>query len=140
VSEIQRADPAARRASVLIIACGAVVGVVLIGLAGALRPEFERWLAEDPRPRLEWVMAALSLMASGPLLGLAWYLWRLGHRIRRAGAFPPPGFKVVRDTPVETGQAARRRAVVIQTLAVVLAAGALLMAAALWRLISLLPA
>jgi multisubunit Na+/H+ antiporter MnhB subunit len=135
--EIQRADPAARRISLLTVGCVAVAGLVLIALAGSVRPELQSWLQREPRARLRLVMVVLVSMTSAPLLGFAVYFWRLGQRIRRADRYPPPGYRVTRDTPVVTGHAAQGRGQLVQFLAAVLAAAALILTALLWRLVSL---
>jgi len=48
------------------------------------------------------------LMGAGALL-LAAYFGYLAMRIRSTGQFPPPGAMVLKDTPLLTGAAARRR-------------------------------
>lgn len=140
MSEIQKADPNARRTGLLIIGVGTVLGVALITTAGELRSDLEDWVKEDPKVRLRMVMAALMLLTMGPVLGLAVYFWRLGERIVRAERYPPPGFRVVRDTTVVIGQAAGRRGRLMQVFAAVTAVAGLLVAFFLWRLFFLLKA
>jgi hypothetical protein len=70
---------------------------------------------------------------------LAGYCWHLGQRILRAARYPLPGMRVVRDTPVATGDAARRRGRLAQSFAAVLGVAALLLAFFLWRLACILP-
>ena len=139
MGEIQKADSAARRAALTMVGSVAVAGVLLISLGSLLRPAFEGWLEADPGGRSRTVAVALASLTCGPLLVFASYMWHLGSRVRRAGRYPPPGFKVVRHTPVLTGAVARRRARVVQALGGVLAAAALLLAALFWRLASLVP-
>jgi len=131
--EIQAADPATRRLGLVLIVCGALAGAALIGLAGLLRPAFEGWVRQEPEGRLRIVMMLAILLTSGPLLGFASSLWHLGGRIRRAERYPPPGFKVTRDTRVVSGRAARRRGSLMLLLAAIVATAALLLAASLWR-------
>jgi hypothetical protein len=71
MGETQGADPDARRISVVIIGCATVVGVVLIMDVRHFRPEFEDWLEQDFTARFRLVIAALTIITSGPVLGLA---------------------------------------------------------------------
>lgn len=125
---IQPADPAARRRLLQLI-----LVIIAVGVAGhaALDTWLEGLREMDPAeaaPRLAatllWSVGILSAL----LVGLAAYLWRQGGQIRAAGRFPLPGQKVVRDTPVVEGAAARHRGLILQGLG-----GALLVAAVvLW--------
>jgi hypothetical protein len=108
MSEIQKADPATRRTSLLILGGGAAAGVILLTVAGSFRPAFQSWLEQAPRGRLTLATVVLAVITSAPLLGLAWYLWRLGRRIGLGERYPPPGYRVIRDTPVVAGALARR--------------------------------
>jgi len=138
MGETQRADPNARRIAVAIVACGTVVGVVLITVARRFRPEFETWLEQDLSARLTFVIMTLTSLTTGPVLGLAAYAWHLGRRVLNAERYPPPGLRLIRDTPVVTGPAAGRRGRLIQLFAVVLAFAALLLAFFVWRLATIL--
>jgi hypothetical protein len=140
VGEIQKADPDARRAGLLIVGGGTLLGVVLITMAGALRPDFEAWIKQDVNVRLRMVIAILMLLTTGPAVGMASYLWRLGQRIVRTKRYPPPGFRVMRDTPVEIGPAAVRWGRLAQTFAAIIGVAGLLLAFFLWRLYFLLAA
>jgi hypothetical protein len=134
MSEVQRADSSARRAAIVVVGCGAAAGVVIIALATRLRPDVTAWLLDDPEARLPMVIAATIAMTTGPALGAAIYVWRLGRRVVRTERFPPPGLRVTRDTPVVTGTAAGRRGRLIQAFAIALGVLAAVMALTLWRL------
>ena len=85
-------------------------------------------LAVDRAIRLARV-SAWVVGLSFVVMGL-WFL-RLGHLVRRSGRFPPPGMRVIKDTPVRTGTRARR----IARLATVTGlASALFGAVAVWSL------
>jgi hypothetical protein len=129
--QIQKADPEARRRAVLTVIFGTAVGGLLISGFDHFGESFRAWLSSDPaqtagRARLAMYLSALVL--SAPVIAFAVYLWLLGKRVLRAQQFPPPGFRVIRDTPVIGGPAAVMRGQVIQVLALFLG----LAAAVLW--------
>jgi hypothetical protein len=138
MKEIQRGDPSARRKAVTILVVGAIAGVTLLVVAGAVRPDLEAWLKEDLRGRSRIVLGAIAVLMAGPLLALAAYLWRLGGRVVATGRFPPSGTRLVRDTPVVTGGAAARAGRVLQSCAVALAAAAVLLTVFIWQIAALL--
>jgi cytochrome bd-type quinol oxidase subunit 1 len=53
---------------------------------------------------LKWWMGLGSL----PILGFGVYQIILGRRILKAGRFPPPGMKMIRDTKIRTGAKAKK--------------------------------
>lgn len=95
-----RASPPARRRAVLIVAAGALLGVLAIQFASATLsqvnsvPLMRRWL---------WAAGAL---ASGGALAAGSYLAWLGRKVQQAGQFPLPNQVVIRDTRVRQGRAA----------------------------------
>lgn len=126
--EVQPADPVTRRR--------ALIGAAAVALAGwAAFFVLQDWLrglgGTDPvatRRALEDAMIWGSWAACLPVAVLATWLWLQGLRITRAGRYPAPGVKVIRDTPVLHGDAARLRGLVLRVLAVflgLLAAGTL---------------
>jgi hypothetical protein len=136
--EIQHADPVARRRALIAIAVITVAGWAaffvlqdwLMGMQGAS--------PDQARKALEDAMIWGSWAASLPVFALAIWLWLLGGRIYRAGRYPAPGSKVIRDTPVLHGDAARVRGTLLRVLAVLLSlvcAGTLI---ACYRLIAVL--
>jgi|SRR5688572_5257903 len=120
MTEIQRADPALRRRAVVAAAAIAAAGwAAFIGLQG--------WLAGlrglDParmRESLEDAMIWGSWAALLPVAAIAILLWRYGGRVHRAGRYPPPRSRVVRDTRVVHGNEARLRGAAMRVLAVLL--------------------
>jgi hypothetical protein len=132
--EIQYADPAARRRVLLLFA---VVLVVMLPLAWA----GDRWLdgvlaLERTEARAALAIGLRRAVAAVALLLIAYaaHVFRHGRRIARTGRFPPPGVSVIRDTVVLEGDAARRRALLIQAIACCLAVLALLLTAAAFYL------
>lgn len=115
--EVQRADPAARRRA--LIAAG-----VVAALGWAAYFVLQEWLSQlrgsneaELRHSLEGAMIWGSWAATLPVAVLAAWLWRFGGRVGRAGRYPPPGTKVIRDTPVFHGQSARLVGVAMRVLA-----------------------
>jgi len=61
--------------------------------------------AGDHAVRFVTIMAWLTGLS---FVGIGLWFLGVGHRIRRSGQFPPPGMKVMNDTPVRTGAKARK--------------------------------
>ena len=135
--EIRKADPAARRQALLLIVLAAAVGGLLIAGFEHIREPFREWLASEPAEtarRAKLALYAAAFILCVPLVAFAIYLWLLGARVLRAQQFPPPGFRVIRDTPVVEGHGATTRGHVIQILAVCLGIGGALLWMFFWWL------
>jgi hypothetical protein len=135
MNEVQKADPAARRQAVLVIIFGTAVGALLIAGFEHFREPFLEWLSSEPaetvrRAKLAAYVSAFVL--SAPVIAFAIYLWLLGAKVLRAQRFPPPGLRVIRDTPVIGGRGAVMRGHVIQVLAVCLGVSAALLCLSFW--------
>lgn len=138
MAQIQRADPTTRRRLLIVLLVVLVVG-------GAVVWWLERWLgdltaevAADPDQlveKAEFLLGVFVLAFTVPLLLGAALIWRLGTRVVAAQRFPPPGTKVVRDTPVVSGAAARRRGEVLRVCAAAVAVGAIAVPLMLFQLI-----
>ena len=70
--------------------------------------------------RLERWTTVLGWIGGLSFVGIGLWMFALGWRINRAGQYPPPGMKVIRDTPIRTGPQARTMANVLQLAAFVL--------------------
>ena len=141
MTEFRRADPAARRHAVLLVAAAAVIGVLLIAGFERYRIPLRDWILADPGTAPDRIKAVLFLLAallSVPLLAFAVYLWALGARVIRAREFPPPGLRLIRDTPVITGEAALSRGRRLKTLALGCVLASAVLVFLLWRLASVL--
>lgn len=120
--EIVPADKRQRRLTIVAVVLLFLGG--LVGLAG-LRwhlGRLEQLVEEHPRQAVEKALRLVGVFAwVGGLsfLGAGAWLWRLGRRINRAGRFPPPGMKVVRDTRVRTAAGARTVASLAEVAALV---------------------
>ncbi len=133
MTEIRRADPAARRRAVLLVVLGALVRSRLERYGPALR----QWLLSAPAelaPRFRLTFLLLAAVLSGPLITLAICLWTLGAKVLRAEEFPPPGYRVNRDTPVIRGHSAVMRGRDFKVLALGLGGISALLWLLLWRL------
>jgi len=137
MNEIQKADPAARRQAVLLVIFGTAVGALLIAGFEHFREPFREWLLSEPAEtarRAKLAMYVSGFVVSAPVIAFAIYLWLLGARVLRAQQFPPPGFRVIRDTPVVGGHGAVNRGHAMQVLAVCLGMSAALLWLFLWWL------
>jgi hypothetical protein len=101
--DVVPADPALRRRA-LFVAVGAIVP------GGFLAWKLERWLLASAPGDPGAARMALWLatgVASALTFAAAVYVAWIALRILRARRFPPPGMRVMRDTPVRIGGAAR---------------------------------
>ena len=123
-----RVAPADRRLrwwSLLAVCVAAALGVVvLVAVRNALleiHVQHEQGVPVELE-RAVRLIRALAVAGSAGALGSALWFWLLGTRILRCGAYPPPGMKVIKETRVKEGDAARRVALGAFLLSVVLTA------------------
>jgi hypothetical protein len=95
---------------------------------------FRNWLLEDPGTRVPLTLTALGALLVLPLAGFAVYLWRLAARVVEGREFPPNGYRVVRQRPAITGDAAIGHARGIRAVAIFLVVAAAALVIVLWRL------
>lgn len=103
----------------------------------ALRQALRDWLLSEPGElgyRVRLVFFLFAAVLSVPLVAFAVYLWSLGAKVLRARQFPPPEYRVIRDTPVIGGQAAVLRGRGLKVLAVCLGVASVLLWLLLGRL------
>lgn len=105
---ILKADPAYRRRVLIVYA-------TCVPLAMALFVLLKQWglpmLVEHLRRSGEEGLSVFKMIGIASMaipLGACVYLFRLGRRIQANEQVPLPGMKVIRDTPVVSGLAARR--------------------------------
>jgi hypothetical protein len=135
--EIRRADPVLRRRAMLLIAAGAVIGALAILAFERYGLRIEERLLADSQAMDGHVLGAfivIALTGVAPLVAFGIWSWRLGERIRTAGVFPPPGYRVIRDTQVIAGKAARTRGVVLRVVAAGLWTVGGMLCVVLWRM------
>ena len=140
LTEIRKADPVARRRAVLLVAIAAVVGSLVLAAFEQYRDPLLAWLlSRSAGSHRLWVAFAVTLATlCAPLVILAVYLWALGVSVQRARQWPPPGYRVIRDTLVVDGPPADRRGRVLKALAVCLGVGSCVLLLAVWRLAAML--
>jgi Na+/phosphate symporter len=137
MSEVQKADPEARRKALLLIVFGAAIGGLLIAGFMHFGELLRDWILSDPAETAFRARLAICLMVALlalPLVGLAVYVWLIGARVLRTQRFPPPGLRVLHDTPVVSGSAAVTRGHAIQIVAVCLGVGAAVFCLFFWWL------
>lgn len=125
MTEIQKADPHARRQTRWLALVGMVVGMVLLWLLTRYRESLRVLVVEHSDTLIDnpLLVGLGMLVLMSPVLGCGVYCWVLGRRIVKARRFPPPGMAVGRDTPVVRDGAAVARGRLVQA-----AGGVLVMA------------
>ena len=137
MSEIQKADPKARRQALLLAIIGTIVGAALILGFDSNRSVLQEWILSEPSKladRIIVVLLAPACVLSALLLCLGAYCWVLGARVSGAQQYPPPAQAVIRDTRVVRGRPAVHRGNMLKALAVCIIAAAFLLPIAFWRL------
>lgn len=136
-TEIRKADPAARRQALLFVLLGGIMGGLLIVGFEYYHEPFRDWLLSGQgslKVRLATVLIMMAMVIAMPLGWFALFLWSLRGKVLEAGEYPPPGCRVIHDTPVFRGRAAASVARVLQALALVLTAAIVLFCFLFWRL------
>lgn len=109
--EVQKADPGLRRqvlVGAVFLVLILVAGVVLLANRFA---ELEKLAGESAYLASRQGLAAARVLLVAVALGatvLGGVLGRLSWRTLAAGRYPPPGMRVINDTPVLRGAVARR--------------------------------
>jgi hypothetical protein len=119
MGEIQRADSRARQIAIWALVVLAIVGATVLLLIDHYREPLLAWALADSFRARAGVLVLVAL-ASAPLPVVAVYAVRIGSRVIRENRHPPAGTRVIRDTPVVFGAAARRRGRAYQVLATIL--------------------
>ena len=139
MTEIQPADPRARRRALILYFVCVFVGLLLIDAFSMYEQALIDWLERNFESiftyRLPVVLAALLLAA--PLFLMSGHLWRYANRCIDAGRMPPLGCAVFRPTPVRTGAAAVRYGSFLRGLALLVALSVLGLPVLFLRIISI---
>jgi len=129
-AEVVRADPIFRRRFLGVLLLLAVGGAAAILALHFDLEATRRLVDDDPAQALAhvlWLLEAVSSVTAVALILFGLYGLRLANRVYRAERYPLAEQKVLRDTPVERGKQARRRALGIGVTSAVLLALALLL-------------
>jgi len=104
-------DPRARKQAIVLATLLGIAGLALLLVVRRETAQINK-LARDQRAaavqRAQRLVIGVACCGVVGFVGMGVWFWRLGRRIRRADQFPPPGMKVVRETPIRTGAAAWR--------------------------------
>jgi hypothetical protein len=136
MTEVRRADPAARRTAALVLVAGTCVGALLLVTFTRYRIPLTDWVlacAGSSALRVKLVVLVVPALLLAPLVALAVYLWALGGKVVRTREFPPPGLRVIRDTPIVTGERAVSRGRLLKVLALGCGTASAALAVLLWR-------
>ena len=116
------ADPRLRKRAIAFVSITLVVGLVLLYFFQGFLREMEALATASPQltfEKLNLVRTAVRNVTLFSATVLACLLGYVAFSVYRAGQWPPPGFRVVWDTPIRTGRQATVVAVFMLFLAVV---------------------
>jgi hypothetical protein len=139
MTNVQKADSAAKRQALVIISVGVIVGTLLIFGLVRYKSALVDWLLSEPEQlayRLRLFCFLIAFAGSVPLFVYSAHLWYFGCKVLSARRFPPKGQSVIRHTPILEGKAALSRGRVIKLLAASLAVFGVILFLALWRIAS----
>ncbi len=108
--EIVSADKRLRRWSVVAAVLLSLAALAVVSVLDGQFDEVDKLAGDNLELAIERMLRLTAIVAwVGGLgfTGTAVWFWRLSRQIGLSGRFPPPGMKVVRDTPVKTGSGAR---------------------------------
>jgi hypothetical protein len=141
--EVRRADAAFQRLVVAVVVAGACVAALLIRGVEQYREPLSAWVRADAgrsAQRIDLIFAVFAVLLAAPLVAMAAYFSSLGRSTVQSGEYPPPGSRMIRDTPIVRGGEAFSRGRTLQGVAVFLSAAAVIIGLLLWRLASTLGA
>jgi hypothetical protein len=132
MAEIQQADLRSRRFALVCVAVAAVGGAAALVLLESHRQSLISWFQSSSFQAQVSVLVAVLLLLLAPLFLMAAWVWSLGVRVLRGNRHPPEGVKVIRDTPVSRGAAARLYGRLYQGLAALFVLAGLSILGLLW--------
>ena len=106
--KIVRADAVLRRKALIILTCVVVFGLAFFGL---LLPLALKGLARLRPDQARFLVGAVLILMFLSFVPAALYLFGLGRTVLRESLFPPPGMKVIKDTPLLEGPEAQLRGI-----------------------------
>ena len=112
VEEMVRVGPGLCRKSLIMIAGGLLLGLLLLYYLQNYLSGLEDLAGEFPRQAVDRFLKVCRFVGVAIAIGFAAfgiYLFRISILTLRSGQFPPPGFRVIRDTRLLTGERATLR-------------------------------
>ncbi|NIM52785.1 MAG: hypothetical protein GTO22_26660 [Gemmatimonadales bacterium] len=137
--KIIRADRTLRTLTVIGIAVAVFVGVIAIVYTESFLRDMRELAQVSPREaaeRVGLVLRVVTTTAAVVPIAVGIYLIRVALLTWRAGEFPPPGTRVLRDTTVTTGPNTRRWAVFTFIVAVMLLLSGIAVTLVIWDLVA----
>lgn len=118
--EIQRADPQARRKTIILTVVMMVVFVPALYWAYSYIESIEEWIAQPGETirRAKLILSVLIAFGAILLLVISIFTFGFASAILRSDRYPPPKTKVVKDIRIRRGVAARKIGRLLQALGV----------------------
>jgi len=133
------ADKKLRGIILMVLILAAAVGCLIILYFKGLLADMEVLAEHSPDravDKISGVLRALALAMGGSILFIAVYLAYFSQRVWKTAQFPPPGTRVIKDTRLITGAAAKRRGAIGLILAAVIGILGIIISVLMWRLVS----
>ena len=137
---VQKADLTARRNAIAYLSLILITASILLLWLEINQSVVEVWMEWTMQRLMEspYLVPIMSGLMMLPLILFSIYLVREGSLICRAQRFPRPGQAVIRDTVIREGAVAHRYGRVLQVIALILLACAVLLPVFITRLFFLL--
>lgn len=115
--DIMAADPEYRRKVLRIVVLIIVLGLLALSL---ITPKLDQLAKlQDPEKALKWVTALLVVIFMIPVI-LTVFIIRIAVMTMKQRQYPPEGIKLLKDTPVLYNEEAKKRAVLMLFLSVLI--------------------
>jgi len=115
--EILKADPSARRKAILSCIVAVIFGILILVW---IVPSWFEYL--NTLPKDQSISLAINLIAFLSVIpfSISLYFYRQGLKIIKSERCPPPGTKVIKDTPIIMGEKARWRGKVLIVISIII--------------------
>lgn len=129
--EVQRADPKFRTA---VLVAAAVAGLALWLLLSTWLSALSHAPRASALSQLSTALALCLALMCLVILAFGAFVWRLGAKVQLHALLPPPGSRVLRDTPILRGASALRRGRRLRAIGGALVVCGLVLIPVCWRL------
>ena len=118
--EIQRADPQARRKTIIYTLVMVVVFVPTLYWVNSHIESIKEWIAQpgETIKRAQLILSALIAVGAILLLVITIFVSRFASAILRSDRYPPPKTKVIKNIRIRRGVAARKIGHLMQALGI----------------------